>query len=340
MARKFAEVGLLFLVVGTFMSVLSIYGHRNAQREPLWVGSILAYATIAALCSGVVILNGLRLKLANVRFHYRHILAGLAIASTLLYSVSASIWVVTSGALSPVRANQPSILPPFLAVTKGVKTLVVRNLVEGKTDSLSFFIARENDAMLGDPDLAPTTSATLESAVQQIVDGTGIGSSNVLAAYGIKYLFLKNPVDTQLARAVDGLGGFTRNSSTRAGIVWRVTGVSDRLVFTYPSGKSIALPTGDISARVASPGAGTLTLAESYDSDWQIIQNGKRLTRSKNAYGMPTFAVPQGGEFSLIHDGTSRRAWLSLELIIFLGVLMMIVPSGRRRGEIALKELT
>jgi hypothetical protein len=55
---------------------------------------------------------------------------------------------------------------------------------------------------------------------------------------------------------------------------------------------------------------------------------------------MPTFAVPQGGEFSLIHDGTSRRAWLSLELIIFLGVLMMIVPSGRRRGEIALKELT
>lgn len=340
MARKYAEVGLFFLVVATFMSVLSISGHSSANKEALWTGSLLAYATIASLCAGVVILNGLRQKLANVHFHYRHILAGLAIASTLLYGLSASAWAVMAGADSPVKANQPSILPPFLAVTPGVKTLVLRNISMGKKDAISFFIARESDAMLGDPDLAPVNSADVEMAVREIVDGTGINSSKILAAYGIKYLFMKNPVNTQLARAVDGLGGFIRNSSTQAGIVWRVAGISDRLVFTDSSGKSAALPTGGVSARVASPGVGTLTLAENYDNSWKIIQNGKQLVRSRNSYGLPQFDVQQAGEFTLIHDGTSRRAWLSLEMIIFLSVLLMIVPSGRRRGEIALEELT
>jgi hypothetical protein len=225
-------------------------------------------------------------------------------------------------------------------VTPGVKTLVLRDISNGKRQTFSFFIARESDAVLGDPDLAPVDSAAVETAVREIVDGSGINSSKVLAGYGIKYLFMNNPVNTQLARAVDGLGGFIRNSSTQAGIVWRVAEISDRLVYTDAKGKSVALPTGDISARVASPGAGTLTLTENYDTAWQVIQSGKQLVRSKNSFGMPQFAVPQAGEFSLIHDGTARRAWLSLEMIIFLSVLIMIVPSGRRRGEIALEELT
>ena len=336
MARKYAETGLAFLLVATGLSALSLSGHASAAGADLWTGSLLAFSTIAALCAGVVILNGLRQRLANVHFHYRHVLAGLAIASTLIYSILASVWVVTAGADSPVQANQSSILPPFLAVTRGVKTLVIRNV--SSTDTISYFIARESDAMLADPDIAPKISPEIDLAVKGIVDGTGISSSKVLAGYGIKYLFMKNPVDTQLVRAVDGLGGFIRTSSTQAGIVWRVAGISDRLVFTDTSGKSIALPTGDISARVASPGAGTLTLAENYDTSWQVIQNGKRLVRSRNSFGMPQFAVPQAGEFSLIHDGTSRRAWLSLEMIIFLGVLMMIVPSGRRRRDISLQE--
>lgn len=340
MARKFAEAGFFFLIAAALMSALSISGHSSAGSEVLWMGTWLAYATIAALCAGVVILNGLRYKLADVRFHFRHILAGLAIGATLVFSLSAAAWVVTAGENSPVRANQPNILPPFLAVTPGVKTLVLRNISHGKTEAFSFFIARESDAVLGDPDLAPANSPDVETAVREIVDGTGINSSKILAGHGIKYLFMKNPVDTQLARAVDGLGGFIRNSSTQAGIVWRVAEISDRLVFTDVLGKSVALRTGDISARVASPGAGTLMLAENYDNSWQVIQNGKQLVRTRNAFGMPQFQVPQAGEFSLIHDGTTRRAWLALELIVLLTVLLMMVPSGRRRGEISLEELT
>jgi hypothetical protein len=100
------------------------------------------------------------------------------------------------------------------------------------------------------------------------------------------------------------------------------------------------MPTLEISAIGATPKAGTLTLAENYDSSWQVIQGARRLTRVRSAYGLPQFLSTQAGEFTLINDGTKRRAWLSLEVIVFLSVLIMALPSGRRRSQISREELT
>ena len=337
-ARKYAEIGVATLVVATYLSILSISSQASSTQNRLWVGTLLAFASIAAFCAGVIILNGLTKRLASSHFHYRHVLAGLVIASTILYGVASSMWAVTAGTNSLVRANQEAILPPYLALTPGVKTLVLRDLHVVDLKTLSYFIARESDAILGDPDMAPPNSPAIDTAVREVADGTGINSSKVLAAHGIKFVFMKNPVDSQLVRVIDGLGGFVRMSSTQVGIVWRVSGINDRLVFTDSSGKSQPLLSSGVSARATAPGAGTLTLAENYDSGWKVIQGGKQLKRIRGSFGLPQFVVPQAGEFSLIHDGTSRRAWLSLEVIILLTVLIMLLPAGRRRSDIAPEE--
>ncbi|MEI9907715.1 MAG: hypothetical protein WDO06_07350 [Actinomycetota bacterium] len=124
----------------------------------------------------------------------------------------------------------------------------MRSLSGVDANAPSFFIARESDASLSDPDVAPPVSDAVDAAIREIVNGSGIGSSAVLSAYGIKYLFMKNPVDVQLVRVVDGLGGFIRNSSTKDGVVWRVAGASERVVFTNSESKSIAIPSDSISA--------------------------------------------------------------------------------------------
>ncbi|MEK6648076.1 MAG: glycosyltransferase family 2 protein [Actinomycetota bacterium] len=339
-ARKYAEVGLVFLVIATLTSVISFPAHGNALGERLWVGTWLTYVTVAAVCSGVIILDRLRERLAATHFHHRHILAGLVVASTLLYTSAASAWVVSVGSDSPVKADQESVLPAFLTLTPGVKTLVLRSSYSGGLASLAFFIARESDALLGDPDIAPPTSPIIDRAVREMVDGSGLASSKVLSAHGIKYLFMKNPVDNQIVREIDGLGGFVRNSSTQAGIVWRIAGVSERLVFTDATGNSKTLLSGDVGARTSTTGPGFLSLAENFDSSWQIIQNGKKLVRTRGEYGLPQFQSTQAGEFSLIHDGTRRRAWLALQMIVFLTVLVMALPAGRRKREISVEELT
>lgn len=333
--RRYAQAGFAFLLGATVLSVWDFASHASSAKALLWIGTPLTFSTVAGICCAVIILSGLRERLARTHFHYRHMVAGLVIATTVLYLLTTAAWITTVGANSPVRADQARILPVYLAVTPGVKTLVLRDLGVEQASTLSFYIARERDARISDPDVAPVPSPAIEGAIREMVDGSGINSSKVLSAYGIKYIFMKNPVNSQLVRTIDGLGGFLRTSSTQDGIVWKIAGVSDRLVFTSQNGKAVAIPTDEVSARFSPSGPGTLTLAENYSSGWQVIQKGKRLVRSRNAYGLPEFQVKQAGEFILIHDGTVRRAALSLELIILLVVLVMALPAGRRKREIS-----
>jgi len=172
------------------------------------------------------------------------------------------------------------------------------------------------------------------------VDGSGLNASSVLSAHGIKYVFMKNPVDPQVVRAIDGVGGFIRNSATKAGIVWRVAGVSERLVFTNASGVSQSLVASDIGARTSVSSKGVISLAENFDASWKVIQDGKMLVRTQSMYGLPQFQSIRAGEFSLFHDGTTRRGWLAIEFIVALFWVVMALPAGRRKREISVEELT
>jgi GT2 family glycosyltransferase len=339
-ARKYAEAGLFFLVIASLASLLSFPAHGNALGVRLWVGSWLSFATVAGACSGVIILDGLREKLVSAHFHHRHIFAGLIVASTLFYSIAAVGWVVGAGSDAPVRADRPPVLPAFLTVTPGVKTLVIGSSHTASKDTITYFLARESDIHIGDPDVAPAPSLAIDAAVGEMVNGSGLISSKVLAAYGVRYIYMKNPVDNQIVRTIDGIGGFLRVAATQSGILWRITGISDRLVFTDPKGNASGILGGDAAAPTVTKGPGMISLAENYDSAWQIIQNGEMLVRSRGQYGLPQFQSNGAGVFSLIHDGTTRRAWLALEMIVLLIVLIMALPAGRRKREISVEELT
>jgi GT2 family glycosyltransferase len=339
-ARKYAEAGLAFLIIASLATVVSFPAHGNAIGARLWVGPWLTYATLAAVSAGVIILDGLRAKLVSASFHHRHIFAGLVVATTLFYTGAATAWVMWVGADSPVQANQNSVLPAFLTVTSGVKTLVLGSSQNAGVADISYFVARETDVLIGGPDVAPPPSLAIETAVTEMVDGSGLTSSKVLAAHGIKYIFMKNPVDSEIVRTIDGIGGFLRVASTQSGVVWRIADVSDRLIFTDTKGNVSGLTAGGVDARPSTSGPGLISLTENYDSSWQIIQNGEKLVRSRNQYGLPQFQTAQAGTFSLIHDGTARRAWLSLQMIVLLTVLIMALPAGRRKREIAVEELT
>jgi len=82
-----------------------------------------------------------------------------------------------------------------------------------------------------------------------------------------------------------------------------------------------------------------LTLTESYSRSWQIFQDGYRLAKIEGPSGLPTFEVATPGEVSIIHDGTVRRAWISFFLIVFVTTLILALPSGRRKYDIAQSEL-
>ncbi len=338
-ARRIAEYGVGALVLAVVISSLSISTHGNEASSKVWPGPVLVLVTLAAVAAGTVLLDRLRETLVLSHIHYRHILSALLLFTTFAYSVLAIGWSVTKGADSLVQANRETVMPAFLSVEKDVKILVLREVGSENEKKIQYYLSRGKDISLGEPDVAPAQTVAIADAARGLIDGSGVTSSSTLSDFGVKYLYVKAPFKREIIRSIDGLGGFSRTSATSLGVVWKVTAPASRLMFVGVDGVRKELEAGEVGARTFVPSAGTLILTETYNRSWQVLENGYRLDRKMNEQGLPTFTVTEAGEISLIHDGTVRRGWLSLQLIFFVIVLVMALPAGRRKSEISEKEL-
>jgi hypothetical protein len=245
--------------------------------------------------------------------------------------------MVSSGANSPLQTGKGEVLPAFLAVESDAKTIVIRPRVIDEEVTLNYYIARGSDITLGEPDLAPVNRVQISSAVQEIADGSGLTASTTFAVHGVKYLFLKSPIDENIARSIDGLGGFSRASSTNAGIVWEISVNTGKVLFTDSAGKVSTLQQGESGITVNEPGE--ITLTENFSRGWRAMQDGSRLERQRSVNAMPVFIVTEPGLVTLLYDGTLRRAWISFQIIVLVTVIVLALPAGRRRREMKDAEL-
>lgn len=338
-ARRIAEYGIGALALAVLVGSLSISTHGNEGVAKVWAGPVLSIVTLAAVAAGTVMLDRLRQTLILSHIHYRHVLSAILLLITTSYAVLAVGFSVSTGADSAVQANRATVMPAFLSVETDTKILVLREIGSEADKKIQYYISRGQDISLGEPDVAPKQNREIAIAARALIDGSGITSSKTLGDHGIKYVFVKSPFKKEIVRSIDGLGGFTRTSATSLGVVWSVSQPTGRLLFVNEEGVRTVLEAGDFGARTYVPSAGTLILTESSNRSWQVLQNGYRLNRTNNEIGLPTFSVTEAGEISLIHDGTVRRAWLSLQFIFLVVVIVMALPAGRRKREISEKEL-
>jgi hypothetical protein len=336
-ARKFATPGVVFLLSGALVSALVISGNGSSSTTRASAGIFLAVATLFAIAAAVIMFDKIKSRLAQSSVNYRHISIALVLLLTTGYTATSTFWLVTAGSDSPVRTTQTEILPAFLAIEKGAKTVVIRSYRQKGEQTLSYYISRGREITLGEPDIAPRDTAIISRAIEGLVDNTGVTSSNILSTYGIKYVFLKNPVSQDVVQTIDGLGGFSRTSATESGIVWKVLKDTGRVKFTNYSGREFILESKGVRTFVPAPG--TIRLAETYSDAWQVFQNGYRLAKVEDANGLPTFEVTEAGEVSIIHDGRARRAWISIFIIALVTLIVLALPGGRRRAEISDKEI-
>jgi glycosyltransferase involved in cell wall biosynthesis len=336
-ARRFATPGIVFLLLGTAASVMVVPGNGTTLNAQVFAGTFISLATLFSIASGVVMFDKIKVRLEQSNINYRHISVALVLILTLAYSSTAAFWLVTVGSNSPVQGSRSNVLPAYLTVENNAKTLVIRSYEQGSERALGYYISRGSDATLGQADVAPEDTQVISEAVEGLIDNTGVNSSKVFSTFGIKYVFLKRPIIDEIVQTVDGLGGFSRTSATKAGIVWKVNNPTGRLIHTDYSGAVTILEAKGVTASVPSPG--TITLTENFSNGWRLYQDGFRSARIQDQNGLPTFEVTNAGEVLVFHDGTLRRAWISFFIIILLTTTVLALPGGRRKREISEKEL-
>ena len=336
--RKSAKISIVAIALAATLSSYFIDGNGSSSQR-VWSGPLIIFAQILALLSIFAIAERILPQLRRSNFGYKHIASAATVLVTIISMILITTWTTTVGANSLVRANQEQVIPAFItdlaSTNEKPKTLVIRK----NSEQLQYFVTRGEDLKLGDPDISSKTPEQVHNAIVDLVNGIGANSGQLLGFYGIQYIFMKNPADAGLVRTIDGIGGFTRSSATKDGVVWKINNSHARVTYSNNKGQYFPINFDDSSIAYV-PGDGVIILAEKFDKAWELLLEGKLIKADKNQYGLPEFKIPNKGNISLVHNGTNRRAWVSLQLIVIITVIILALPSGRRRREVPLEELT
>ena len=335
--RRASFYSSLILAIAILLNALHISGH--GATEPVYVGVaflLIAVILIPPILKKIEILTP-TLRLRNLGAG--HIAVAFATILTLFSTAVMAGWVLGGQTHSLVQSDQSDVVPAFVSSLAQSPAKPKTLVLTSARNTSTFYISRGNPLAIGDADVATSLPPQIEDAVNALISGSGINSGQILGSFGIQYLFLKAPVTLDLARFIDGVGGFARMSATNIGTVWRVVGASPRVMFTDSHGKSNVIPAGDIGATGTITTSGTITIAEKYDHSWRLIDNGMNIPLEHASTGLPFFTVSQPGKVTLLFDGTAHRGLISLELLSLLVAVVMALPSGRRRKQVPLEEL-
>jgi hypothetical protein len=337
---RLGEVALFFIGLATILGSRQVAGHGQFVPESLWVGSLLVIPTLAAVLAGVVMVDQYLPKIVESAIDYRHFLLSSISLLTLISFLGSIFWWIGSASSAPLQSKQSSALPAFLSAeaqtNERFKTLVIRSSASETT----FFVARDRDLHLGEADVTTGLSPVVNRAIVNLVTGAGIDSSQIMAEFGIKYVFLARPFNKDLVRTIDGVGGFSRASKTSEGITWKVAGALAHISFLSQSGEYIALPSGPVGATGFLPSAGTVIITEKFEGRWRLLLNGREIEAEETESGVPRYVIPESGDFIIYHDGTERRGWVSLQIITLGTLIILALPARRRRKEMTPEELS
>jgi hypothetical protein len=336
---RLGEVSLFFIGLSAIFGSRQVAGHGQFIPDSLWVGSLLVIPTLSAVLAGVVMVDQYVPKISESAIDYRHLLLGTISLLSIISLIGSILWWVGSSTSAPLQSREKSALPAFLSIEaqteERFKTLVIKsNVAETR-----FFVARDRDLHLGEPDVTTGLSPIVNKAIVDLVTGAGIDSSKVIGEFGIKYVFLARPLNKDLVRSIDSVGGFTRASRTSEGITWKVTTALSHISFKSQDGNYLSIPSGVIGADGVLTSPGEVLITEKFDSRWRLLLKGRSIPAEETENGLTRFIIPEAGEFIVYHDGASRRGWVSLQFIAIVTLIVLALPARRRRSEMTPEEL-
>lgn len=347
-------------VVALVALAAAVVTSRVSVTAPTLEVSVAAWPGPATLVSGAGLLLaatagavGARRRIAQSAFGWRQPAAVLVVlAAATVPLTAAALWVVR-GADTPLERRDPVLLPAFIAEegdqADRPRTVVLRARGDGR---LSYAVLRADGPRIGDAETATPADARtgLDGVVADLTSGRGSDAAARLVPYGVRFVLVGRPVDTELARALDSVPGLVRVSGPEGAVVWKVGYPTGRLLVLSPAADSDdgstghgstghrvtaarVLPSGavDAVARVPAGGDGRLlVVADRRDAAFRATLDGRRLPEVTYDGWAQAFELPaSGGRLELDYDDERRRLQLWAQATAVLLAALLALPSAR-----------
>jgi len=337
-------VALVGLLIAIGVSRVTVTPPAGGPSVPAWPGVALAVVAVGLLLAAATAGDAIPRLLTpgpagdrGVRSVRGAGVILIALVACSAPALAAASWVI-SGIRGPIAEVRGSLVPELVSVSSDnglrLRTLVLR--VE--PGQVSYAVLRGSGASLGYPDLTPDPAAqhALGRAVATLVapdGGEAADQGQALAQFDIGFVLMPGPVNSGLARLLDGVTGLRPVSATSSFDLWRLVDFPARVRVVEAGGKIVPLPSGAISVSGAAvpTAGGILELAEP-GGGWHATLNGHPLTAVRSPAGSwaQAFRLPAGGGLlSIGYDDTGHTAALLLELVAFAAVAMLALPGAR-----------
>jgi hypothetical protein len=352
-------IGLVFAVVQSILRVTPDAFSSPLQSWPgattaLWGGALIVAISIAA--------QRVPALFTGADFGIRQVVAG-ALALLLLVGPAYALVRIVVGVEGPLYRGSRDVLPAFVAAEMHTPYRPRTVVLARDSGRIHYDLLSVAEPMLSDVDVAPPAwvSSQLDLIIGRMAAGLGADEVDGLANHGIRYVLVTDAgKNDSLVDALDSERGLRRVSSRNAQALWQVVTTASRVQALEPSNsenpgsvavrRSLPVPTTSddprdttaVNSAIAKGASGRqLLMSETYDDRWRWTIAGDRVSAapvplagltSQTDPSIQQVSLPQTRTAaSISFDGSSRRVWLTLELLAIGLVVLFALPS--RRGE-------
>jgi len=347
-------VGLMFAIFQTIVMVTPP-GATDAIRP--WPGPATLVWGAGLILAAALGADGLRQTMGGASFSLEQPLAVVvAVIAVLTPLGSAVLWFPT--AADELHKASASAVPAFVAADsvgpQAPRTLMLRQAGAGQ---VLYTLLNGPGAVLGDADMAPPGDVwlPLDEDVAALASGRGGLEIARLSGYGVRYISLVRGTSTDLIPILDGEPGLRRLSSGDGEVLWGIDGVTSRARLITDGVASELDVVGGTPEYAAAVGVGTtpyldqtiaagttdrqLVVGELASSKWSAVSINEAtgaqtalepVTLDGDLNWSQAFVVPADAvHIRVTFDQTTRTLWMWLQLIVFIVLIVLALPSRR-----------
>lgn len=353
-AAAWTVVGVA-LVAGIVLSRLAVSGPTLETPVAGWPGFATVLVAGGLLVAAAIGAEGARERLSRASFGWRQPLAVIVAGAAALAPIVGAGWWMARGAGDPIERRDPQILPAYVsdeaARPERVRTLVVNRAEDGR---ITYALLRESGPRLGDAETSPPPEeyVPLDQVVADVVSGRGGADGARLAEFAVRYVYLPQPYDPDLADTLDTVPGLVRSSAPEGAAMWQIDQPVARVWITAPPAEGteiapladedsevVTVPSDEVDAAGPVPeGAENrlVVLSELADEGWTATLDGRELEPTTYAGWAQAFELgPQAGDLVVEYEGNRRAFWLWFQLGAVLVAVVLALPGIRReRGAV------